>query len=438
MNRRTLSLAALAVLTPLAHAQSIIGLGAIHNVERGSPSSMSADASIIAGTVWHMTGQGSTTACRWTRQSDGSYRREDLGEFFAGRFQSGDVSIDGSTFLMSTALYPYPSNYYSRRSPSPGTATWTQLRPFNDGTEFRLSTRSRDGIHFLGQATLPEGIRDFVWSSDPNSPPPTFLLPLEGFENTGPFAMTPDASKVVGYSIKGQNGSSTVAPTVWVNNSAHALPTLSGFSDGQAMNISADGSTIIGFLSDQRPSVHAVLWRQGRPPLTLGSLPGTTFVIPYSLSADGSVVVGWSRNSRNIGYVDRPWIWTRRTGILDLKQLTAQFGGDFQHWQISSPSEMSADGHTILGFGIHDGDGESFVLTLPPFCIADLDNDGDASNGGLPDFAVTVADLLYFLNRFEAGDPRLDLDDGSATGTSDQAVDANDLLFFLAHFNAGC
>ncbi len=71
-------------------------------------------------------------------------------------------------------------------------------------------------------------------------------------------------------------------------------------------------------------------------------------------------------------------------------------------------------------------------------CPADLDNDGVLGNGGLPDGAVTIDDLLYFLAAYENGDTAADLDNGTGTGTHDGAVTIDDLLYFLAHYEGGC
>ena len=77
---------------------------------------------------------------------------------------------------------------------------------------------------------------------------------------------------------------------------------------------------------------------------------------------------------------------------------------------------------------------------LPPGCAADIDDDGDFTNGMNPDGGVDINDLLAFLAAFEAGDVAADLDDdGDPTvGNPDGGTDINDLLFFLAHFEAGC
>ncbi len=74
-------------------------------------------------------------------------------------------------------------------------------------------------------------------------------------------------------------------------------------------------------------------------------------------------------------------------------------------------------------------------LCTPQTCVADVD---DGSGTGTPDGSVDIADLLYYLGLFDAGDLAADLDDGSGTGTPDGSVDISDLLYYLARFDAGC
>ena len=45
---------------------------------------------------------------------------------------------------------------------------------------------------------------------------------------------------------------------------------------------------------------------------------------------------------------------------------------------------------------------------------------------------------VAFLAFFEGGDARADIDDGSFTGVSDGAVEVADLLFFLHRYEQGC
>ncbi|QQS08695.1 MAG: multicopper oxidase family protein [Phycisphaerales bacterium] len=68
-------------------------------------------------------------------------------------------------------------------------------------------------------------------------------------------------------------------------------------------------------------------------------------------------------------------------------------------------------------------------------CVADFD---DGSGTGQPDGGVTIDDLLYYLNAFNAGTLNADVDDGTATGNPDGGVTIDDLLYYLNRFNAGC
>lgn len=68
-------------------------------------------------------------------------------------------------------------------------------------------------------------------------------------------------------------------------------------------------------------------------------------------------------------------------------------------------------------------------------CIADVD-DGTAT--GSRDGGVGIEDLLYYLDRYDAGDSRADVDDGSGTGQIDGGVGIEDLLFYLVRYDAGC
>jgi RHS repeat-associated protein len=68
---------------------------------------------------------------------------------------------------------------------------------------------------------------------------------------------------------------------------------------------------------------------------------------------------------------------------------------------------------------------------------ADLDNDGDITNGLNPDGGVDINDQLAFLALFQAGDARGDLTDGSGMAVPDASADINDLIYFLQMFEQG-
>ncbi|MGD9790824.1 MAG: GC-type dockerin domain-anchored protein [Phycisphaerales bacterium] len=68
-------------------------------------------------------------------------------------------------------------------------------------------------------------------------------------------------------------------------------------------------------------------------------------------------------------------------------------------------------------------------------CVADVDN---GSGSGVPDGGVTIDDLLYYIDNFNAGDLSADVDDGSGLGIPDAGVTIDDLLYYLFRFGLGC
>jgi hypothetical protein len=108
------------------------------------------------------------------------------------------------------------------------------------------------------------------------------------------------------------------------------------------------------------------------------------------------------------------------------------------HSAISTPRVINSRGQIIAmanGSGTDVSRRGVLLTPVAPSCVADMDN---STGTGVPDGAVTIDDLLYYLNAFEVGALRADLDDGSMTGTPDQGVTVDDLLFFLVRFEAGC
>jgi hypothetical protein len=100
-------------------------------------------------------------------------------------------------------------------------------------------------------------------------------------------------------------------------------------------------------------------------------------------------------------------------------------------WGAGPTSDPLTDHYTLIRINLP-------ALSAP--CEADLDSDGSLANGGTPDGAVDINDMLFFLAAFEAGHIGADLDnDGNpSAGTPDGGVTVEDLLFFLARFEDGC
>lgn len=112
----------------------------------------------------------------------------------------------------------------------------------------------------------------------------------------------------------------------------------------------------------------------------------------------------------------------------------SSFYGSFMYVNNATPQDAGQYDCVITG-GNCANQSISQPGTFIFVCPADLD---DGRGTHLADGAVTIDDLLYFLNVFEQGNVVADLDNGGGAGTPDGAVTVDDLLYFLVRFEAGC
>lgn len=117
--------------------------------------------------------------------------------------------------------------------------------------------------------------------------------------------------------------------------------------------------------------------------------------------------------------------------------------------------QMNPAGQSSFSCFAADANGEVYVCTysggkvyvIEPTVLRDCNHNGlDDGFEGLPtcpaDFdgncGVEIDDLVAYLIAYERGDLSADYDDGSGEGLVDGAVTVDDLLMYLNHFEAGC
>jgi probable HAF family extracellular repeat protein len=170
-------------------------------------------------------------------------------------------------------------------------------------------------------------------------------------------AISADASVIVGFAATEDLGSGLEAFRWTAATGMVGLGSLG--TSSRAWGVSDDGLTVVGEYQHESGG-EAFRWNDRVGMEGLGDLPGGDFSsVAYDSSADGAIVVGCSESGRG----QEAFIWDSLNGMRSLRDvLTDDFGLDLGGWQLERARSVSADGKTVVGFGINpDGNTEAWV-----------------------------------------------------------------------------
>jgi probable HAF family extracellular repeat protein len=171
-------------------------------------------------------------------------------------------------------------------------------------------------------------------------------------------AVSTDGSVIVGGS-SAANGGEAFRWTAAEGMKGLGLP--SGASFGRATGISADNSTIIGHNGFSNHN-HAFRWTVAEGMTDLGFLPGDNVSEANAISADGSIIVGRSAVDFNPA---RAFIWDKTNGMRELKSVLVAGNPHLAGWTLRDALSISADGTIVVGWGQNpSGDLEGFTAYL--------------------------------------------------------------------------
>jgi uncharacterized membrane protein len=203
-----------------------------------------------------------------------------------------------------------------------------------------------------------------------------------------------DGSVVAGWIENPNNG--TWWPTVWVNGVRTTLKDTEGFAE--ADGVSSDGTIVVGsswFAPVVASSTEeAAVWRWNGNQWVeqrIGKLLGTAApfgtAIAGSVTADGSMIVGYNRFGAGN---ETGFVWTQETGMIDVVQyLTSQGVTLPPDFDIQVLSAISADGSVIVGIGQY---------TFPPYEYQTFKIDRCALKGDMnKDSTVDGLDIAGFV-----------------------------------------
>lgn len=343
--------AAVALCTALADAQTITSLGVLPGRFFSRATALSADGTTVVG----ISG-GVDHAFRWTLSGG----MQDLGALTGastsiayGCSLNGAIVGGNSTAAQVGAFrWSVPTGILSLGLYYPG-SDWTECLGV-----------SGDGVTFFGQTRIPGGtIAAYRWTVAAGFQLLGTLTPL-GRDST-PFDATPNASYICGTADVLNNAGPDHAFR-W--SSATGMQDIgqlvtAGYSYANA--ISDNGRVIAGTCdtTNSFQGYHATLWQdEGGGKFSfqdLGVPNGYTQSYVSDLSADGSVVIGYV-------YPAAPTIWTQQLGWRFLAPWLSSVGVNMTGWTLGTTARLSADGTAIAGTGTFQGQERAYVVRNIP------------------------------------------------------------------------
>jgi probable HAF family extracellular repeat protein len=303
---------------------------------------VSADGSVVAGSA--NVGPDHREAFRWTL-AEGMVGIGDLpgGSFFS---EASAVSPDGDTVVGNSVSATAQESM--RWTAADGMSTLGLLPGSPGGFSLGTARDVADEGTIVGYSVAQgNNIRAYRWTSAEGM---VSLGTLPGGSSSDAFAVTPDGSVIVGlsHSANGQEAFRWTAEGGMIG--LGDLP--GGEFYSWAHGVSADGSVVVGFSRvEPVPSSvqeNAFRWTAATGMVSLGDIPGGAGTSQaYDVSADGSVVVGRaSRDSRF--YATR---WNAVSGMQPIEELLTAAGINVNGWQLEHAEGISADGNVIVGIG---------------------------------------------------------------------------------------
>lgn len=351
--RVTTALAALASSTAVASAAptpSFMGLGTTSTCRFPTVAfGVSADGSTVVGRCQNNTGNGAFEAFRWTEASG----IVTLGDIPGGSYSSSAIGVSGNgSVVVGVGQSP--------ESGSNNVATlWTQtsglmsLGVLQGGVYSSAAIAvSDDGAVVVGFSSSDLNDQAFRWTAA------TGMVGL-GLARSQATGVSSDGQVIAGHS------GSLRRPFRWTPATGAVslgLPS-NGSNAAFVENLSADGSTMVGFSRKPTGEDQAFVWRDGFGYQDLGILPGDFASIAREVSDVGTRIVGASQGSGP----QKAVIWDGANELRNLREwLVSDFGLNLTGWLLTDAFAISSDGNTIVGVGINpQGEQEAFRAVIP-------------------------------------------------------------------------
>ena len=313
------------------------------------------------------------------------------------------------------------------------TGTWSSFGGLGPtGCDSSLSSAydlSSDGTKAVGLGWNGCSASAFLWTEGEG---------MTQLSQLGPFSSRADTisgdGTVIGGWDEASNGGRRAA--VWEFDSASGdwveslvLTGTAGNAEGygEVNGSNGDGSILVGMADGSSSATSgAFVLREDTGFELIGLMPSSQFPVvggALDVTEDGSTIIGFQREGAGGFSSFEATYWTEETGLVPLKDhLNALGAGIPAGFTLAAAQSISDDGRVICGWGYEDVIffADAWIVVLPAEdvpCPADFNGDG----------TVDGADLTLLLVAWGTSDAAIDLD-GNGT------VDGADLTLFLSEW----
>lgn len=218
---------------------------------------------------------------------------------------------------------------------NPGTSCSNSAGPTTSSSSgIARNGKAVTGLAYDGSCAKP---RAFLWTETEGSK----ILPVpDNTRQANANNISADGSTVVGW--RNLTNSGVRRGGRWVNGVFEQFGT-DTVVIGEATSVNPDGSVIVGQI-DSRNGAQAWRWTAETGVQPIGTL--STQGVALDLSDNGNVVVGFSGSSSRLAF-----IWMPETGMLSLDAFLAAQGTALGNNPLFTPTAISSDGTRITGWG---------------------------------------------------------------------------------------
>ena len=298
----------------------------------------------------------------WTKK-DGI---QQLGSIVPGTYNGGVSTVTANGKLIATNVMNPDTGINQTATYNLETKKWKYLGGFGIVSDSETSSvwgMNGDGSTIVGLANTKGGAGHAVkWINDE-------IIDLGSTVNTR--ASRANSTSEDGRIIAGWQDDSygTRMGAYWKDGVQHIIKDADGYEVGEIASVSGNGKWLLGTSAE-----YAMRWSEETGVLPIKHPNADPFFVGAATATnnDGSMIVGFYRSYPGHALMGEGFIWTEKTGRVELNEYVKSLGYDDLGIIFALPYAISKDGTQIVGIGRTDTQEVSFLISLPKLSTSEV------------------------------------------------------------------